>query len=668
MTYRIPSADQRRFTQTNRGDFSGNIRTTKNINFDYEGYLQLSAPAVAIMTEDDDSDFDRVDAMAVGEGVLFMNGDEVFHGTIGVDKMTSDAGDTNAPSPAVENDILYFNDAIVVTDGITVDYSDSATNPTTWTNIAATTISAGAPTCLALFDGQSGLMIGNGNKVDLINTSWGLIRTLTLPTQYNVSSMVSNGSVAYIGTRHKGAGEARMFIWDGNGTSASESYGVENFEIPSIKAYGSSVVAFTSDGRKLRFNGGGFDELAVLPVYNETNVDWGDDGNDYSVLANRGMAVDGNLSYINIASELESYQEYLPNFYGGVWCFDPSVGLYHRHSPSFTTLETIDISSVDKVDTSTNIITVTADIPTGTPILYSSTSTLLDPLKLDKSYYAINVSATEIRLAESIEAANAGTAIDLETTGHTSNKLHVYHVKDYGNTYTDNRCSLAVLSQSMRNALYAERLAFSANVDNETGSEKTVLNTPNPQLYNRGHFILPKLVASQKEDKFHSIEFKHLPLGTDDEIRIKYRVIDDPNYPLDFKDDGTSLSDRKGTWTSTTTFTTDRDISSAQVGDEVDIVGGVGAGTLSHITDISESSGTYTVTIDEAFAFAESGNEMYFVIDNWKFLGTINSTNEITGFRLDEAVSEIEFKVELRGIKTTIIEVMINNKIFKPQQ
>ena len=78
------------------------------------------------------------------------------------------------------------------------------------------------------------------------------------------------------------------------------------------------------------------------------------------------------------------------------------------------------------VHADTDIIDVTIDIPTGARIRFKTTTTLPDPLGVDTIYYAIRVSATEIKVASSKANAHAGTQIDLTDQGtgtHTVQQL-----------------------------------------------------------------------------------------------------------------------------------------------------------------------------------------------------------------------------------------------------
>lgn len=662
MSYIIPNPTNRSHSQLNRNDASGTIVASKNINLDEEAYIKLSPASFAVMTTDDDADFDTADAINVGDGKVFVNSDELFSGSISFNALSNRSSDTNSPSPVTEDDNIFFNDTQVVSDGTTVKYLSAAT---TWTTITGLSITGSHPTSLAIFDGQNGLLIGHGNRVDLVDTSWALEETLILPNEYKVSSMTSNGSVAYIGTRHDASGEAKMFIWDGNSAAASENYGIESFEIAALRTANSSVVAVSSDGRLLRFNGGGFDELAALPVYITEEI-YADELNDYSKVTNRGMVVDGNQIFVFAPSTLETAQRYLVNMSGGVWCFDPSVQFYHRLSPSLSTSTGETITTSD-VDISTNEITVTAAPKTGSPVFYdASGGTRIAEIKEITPYFVINVDATTIKLATTEANAVAGTAIDLSTTGNSSQELVFIETFDYGQQFLDNRASVAVIGNSMRTSNFAGRLIYTADVRDEALSEKTTLSTYNQNLPNRGYVVLPRLYSSMKDDKFRSINIKHSDLSDHDSIVVKYRVSTPNQYPIDIKDNTSNvITDIAGVWTSTTTFTTTHDISQAKDGDEVELIAGAGSGFMAHIASISEDAGTYTVTLDEPYIFATATDKFLFVIDNWKKLGTITADSLNDSLRIDAVGEYLQIKIELRGIETKVLDVMINNESYR---
>lgn len=69
------------------------------------------------------------------------------------------------------------------------------------------------------------------------------------------------------------------------------------------------------------------------------------------------------------------------------------------------------------VDATNDIITVGRNIPTGTPIIFTSTTTAPAGITAGTTYYAINNSATAIKVATSLANAQAGTAVNITDQG-----------------------------------------------------------------------------------------------------------------------------------------------------------------------------------------------------------------------------------------------------------
>lgn len=88
------------------------------------------------------------------------------------------------------------------------------------------------------------------------------------------------------------------------------------------------------------------------------------------------------------------------------------------------------------VNTGTEVITVGINIPTGTPIEFTSTTTVPAGLTAGTLYYAINASATTIKVASTLALAFAGTAIDLTSQGtgtHSIYRLNTLTLTDASN-------------------------------------------------------------------------------------------------------------------------------------------------------------------------------------------------------------------------------------------
>ena len=167
-----------------------------------------------------------------------------------------------------------------------------------------------------------------------------------------------------------------------------------------------------------------------------------------------------------------------------------------------------------------------------------------------------------------------------------------------------------------------------------------------------GWFVTPQIQAEQVTEAWNDIviTFKKLANSTD-KIVVKARSNED------------AYLDGNITWTSTTTFTTtDTDFATVKtnfdvgIDQEVTILRGKGAGMCSHISAITESGGTYTVTVDETHTGATSGTAKARV-EKWNKLGSItDSNNELTWERFAvglDGTTWAQFKVFLLGKGTS---------------
>ena len=105
------------------------------------------------------------------------------------------------------------------------------------------------------------------------------------------------------------------------------------------------------------------------------------------------------------------------------------------------------------------------------------------------------------------------------------------------------------------------------------------------------------------------------------------------------------------TWTGASTFTVQLSAADTpiQVGDEVEVIGGDNAGTLSHISTISGAhAAVQTITIDETLT--ASANTARVRFDRWKKLGVISDTNKsFSSVKVGIDSTYIQYKIEMRG-------------------
>jgi hypothetical protein len=340
------------------------------------------------------------------------------------------------------------------------------------------------------------------------------------------------------------------------------------------------------------------------------------------------------------------------------------VGLYHRHGLTNGAVETESVDSED-FNATTNVITAdNVTVPaTGTPVVWDQFSMSVTELVNNRLYYTIKLTDTTFQLANSYADALDGNAIDFSAPGGGSSWLRFLVTKDYGDTAVDYGGSVlyAHASSDINHAQQVGPLFFAGKTLEDPTADNGRLFVTSNGIPNRGYITTPKLFAD-KEDAYPNLFLKYRPLDTGDEIRIKYRTNERHGLPVPRNGSG-GQSQYEGTWSSSTVFTSTEDLSDVVPGDEVEVFGGVGAGHLAHVTDISESSGTYTVTLDEANDFAENTDTMLFFVDNWKLLETIDSNKHGTerAITLGKQGKFLQLKIELRGIGTTIEELTIDN-------
>lgn len=624
----IPNQESKKHLQDNKSNLTGTLYKTRNIDLDDEGYIKLASPTVAVMTEDDDPEFDTVDALNVGDSEILFNADEVFTGRMEMDTLDSRAGDTNSPTPSVEEDVIFFNETNVVSDGSGLEYESSAG---VWTSVSMG-LTTNVPTAFAVWETEAVLAVGNNNEVHFLKTDWSVdATTLTLPPDYQVSSLAVQGSQLFIGTRSKSGREAMMFVVGTIQVGIDRSYGVGCFEVSSIRPFKSSVALMLVNGRLVRFNGGGFDILAVLPIYNK-NIEWGNASNDNSTVSNRAMTVDGDKIYINLSNQTRNgLLRILPDFPAGGWCYDDRTGsLYHRYAPTLSTVNKKTGSAVT-IDDSANNFTLTSGnldaSETGMPVMYIEGS-VIEGINESTAYYLIKDSSTVFRLANSYAEAIAGTNITFTGTGNVSTEFYFQEISDYGHTVFGNRMAFGVLNDLMFDDRLMGRVVMTANIyDKQSAGDFCVACGISPFLPNRGYFVLPRLNSGALEDEYTNAYLKHAPLKNDDLIILKYKHIEKYGYPFSSIRNDNSTK-HYGTWTDTDTFTTTADLSEVVAGEEIEIISGVGSGHIAFVESISEASGTYTVNLTEAFPFASASDIMQFNVDNWLEAGRITADTQ----------------------------------------
>ena len=666
-----------KWTQPNNSYKMGSLWYTKNINLDEEGVIKMSPRTVNIFDSSEtttnigSTNFDLPVAYGrYSTGAFYLaTRDEPFNIDLGgVTKSIAEDVSTDNPNLTNASHGVWWQNRFYESTATTVSYNSGGT----WTAGVITGLTSGVRHYMAVFKNKNSLAVANGNTVKLYDTSHSNTVTLTLPSDFEVVGLAYNyykiGIITRLGSDSSGQNSnSYFFTWDGSTTEAGTGVDIGAYSALSIVPYKSSFAVLTGEGQLLFWNGGGFDVLASFPYY-FTNNRFNDTLSFLSYGDN--MVVDGDTILMNVGFDFNSNNykgdQYIVNNPSGVWCYDPNVGLYHKYSPSISRAYNHSITS-DNVDTSTNILTTSNVIPeTGNPLIVSALNgSQLGGIDCRKIYYVIKLSSTTFKIAETKEKALEGVAIDITST--TANVfIWIYDVKDYGASYTKNSGAIAFFGTSKD--WYTDIIGGTTLKSSSDSDVKTLFMCA-PFIDSISTAITPKIFLNSSTENIQSLIIKHRPLDVHDKIIVKSKFTDYIGVPTSSVVTGTT---RPAMWTSNNEFYTTCDLREIKTifdnGEEIEVefIAGVGAGQMSKLTGISESNGTYAVTLEDNIVGAGSGLKSYFVMDNWKVCGYVDYDTQKNGvFEIPIANSgkSPQFKFELRGIGTAIEDIMINNNM-----
>lgn len=662
---KIPSPETKKWSQSNASDLYGVIVETRNISFEDRGYLKLANSSRAIYSENINSDFSRA-------AVIMFNGDATNYFVQTQDEpwslnrevlssLPTQITTTNHPNGSSKADAEWFDSKIAVSESNDVHYYEPSDNSWVDTNISLSSASSTSQHPVTNFLSKAALAVGNENTVLLysaLSATPTLLATLTIPSDFQVTSLEYFNQNLYIGTRHKYGSDAAMYVWTGEGTAAQSVYALKGAtSIFDVIVHEYSITVFGSNGGLYTFNGVGFTLLDAFPIYYTDRVLI--DDNNVGIFKNCLKSRKDSL-YISFSDDDNIVAQML-NQPAGVWCYIAGIGLHHKYSYS---IASVYIASDPSLDTGTDAIVVGQKIITGTELWYIA-GTPNSSLDENTKYYAIYVDDTHVKLATSLANAVAGTAVNFSADDGATEKFIFFPNIDFGQITASTPGAIQTIDFSQTRPFLGIDVIWSGELylrTNATGSEGFT-GTVTPGAQNRGHFVIPKVYSSEITDTFNNISLKFFPLENEsDKIIIKYRLVDDLRNEVDLQS-----AQREITWTSATTFTTTQaDWVDAVVGDEVVILQGAGAGILAHISSISENAGTYTVTIDESFENYTSGDKAEATFRKWKKWKTITygDENAEKGYLSDQLGKKgkfIQFKIELRGIGVKIEEFAIDN-------
>jgi hypothetical protein len=650
---KIPSNKQ--WTQDNSGDVLGILGSTTNMAMDTIGKATLARKVIEVYGSDDDNGFGYLLALTYFNNLyIALTDNDIFKGNL-PDYSWGDAGIGSNPSFSLGSDALIFNDLYTVT---------TDTSLYTWNGIITWTdrtvaLTSGVPHPIDIFGVQ--LAIGNGNTVLLINTSYTTTQTLTLPTEYQVTTIRCVNNYIYIGTKNLNGGNAKIFVWNGDSTLFDYECEVGAPWVFSMTPYLSTVAAITSQGQLGIVNGTNFQELAGLPVYYKPHARWQGSGGLTlnGKVFNRGMCTIGDTIYLNIDGEVDSV--FMPEMKSGIWGYDPAIGLYHRASASFD--KDVSDSSLTR---SGDVLTTSAThlLKTGDAVVFSGVLGLTGVNSLDK-YYVTVVSPTEIKLSQSRKGVQKQQYVTLGGTPGGSDNLRYAQNSDYG-TYNMRSGAIApmIYSETPYSNFTSEILWGSRITQQDGTTEYGIFSFADS--YNIGSFTTQRIYGDNIDQTWKEIYNFIDGLTVDTEsVVVKAQTI--------FEEPSTELT---GVWLSVNTLNSNssEDVSAwsdIEVGYEVVIVDGYGRGQSAHVLEKNTSSGTVSLVLDESIGTINETCTLYYT--TFKKIGqglTLNEKmKEKVKANANNLVSPwVVLKIELRGFAPAVNMLELSNIIQKGGQ
>lgn len=669
MSYKIPTTTK--YFVTNGSDLDPNIQYTKNMTLDQEGYLKLSPPFPRFIDSGVIPNYEILaDGMKYNDGSLYklFTSDKIYSVNLSDFTVTEESVTNGRSTTRISswkggsyNNRVYLGGS----GGI---YSFEASNgvfpqqaimrrenTSTFREYIETFVNRNT------LVGSAGSQVKQFTTADMSDsappgTASG--QALTIPDNFEIMGMAYSNYRMGIATRNKAVGSAYFFVWDGSTADASQGFPINAEVIIDVIAYKNSWVIYTSSGQVLLFNGGGFDVLGTLPVYRE-NATWIKYRS--SLDHGRQMYTDGEMIYFNVGSMLISNEDdsgLIKGFYSGIWCYDPKIQcIYHKYSGSNSMLYTASLTPAAGVYTSTSHY-----LETGDRVKNHS----------GKVYFAIKLTTSTFKLADTYDLAVAGTASSTATSG-----TH-YWIKriDWSQQCVAHFNVGAFLNLSDTNTLRASGIQpvfIGQGLNTKSLGYVNNLSIMGTVYDNIGSVTYYKIKSEGKEDFWNSIDLKYRKLTENDQIVVKYKI-KDAYKQIAIGEAGDETPDNYVTWVNSTTFTISnsvKDLSLVEVGDEVEFFSGAGAGSTAHISSITLASGTWTVVLDEAIRGGESGNKSTCMFDTFKKLGVITKSNDSnlenqTNLPLAKSAKWIQIKIELRGNQVTVEDLIINNKVGVP--
>ena len=650
---RIPS--DRNWTQTNESDSLGVLNETKNITIEAGNKIISTRKPYAHLHTDGQANLGYILAINYYDSdYIAVTTNEAFRFSLSTNSATEIA---SAPNFAQNSDAVICYNRLYTSINTNLSYYDGSS----WTNSIETLITD-VPHPLEVFDSLTTykLAVGNGSVVLLIDLNGNDSGTfLTIPAQFQVTTMRYRNGYLYVGTRNIYGGEARIFVWNGSGSNAQYEIPTGASWVFSMTPYLSTVACMLDTGQLILINGSTPQELAALPVYYTPNVTWQGSGGLQvnGKVFNRGMATVGDNIYINIDGDCDLGINH--QMKSGLWVYSPNNGLWHTaQSSNDRLIRDTGFSVTNSIFTTS----ATHYLKTGDAVQFTTVSGLSGDVDEGVPYYVKVESTTTFKLALSRKALQAEEYITVSGTMSGDVLLYVQN-RDVGVQVNTSAGAIGLItSKEAPPEIFAGDVMFGSRVTDLEGDNKYTI-----QLFSNSYSVssatTQKIYTDNIKQNWKKLYgFLSGCLLDNEEIVVKYKNSDELGYPTKVFE-GVWLSENQ---INTASDTRDEfDWSDIEIGDEITLVNRYGRGYSAHVTAKETAALTTTLTIDESIGTANES--VYLYADNFKKLGVVNNQRQDKNFfevaLMNIASPWVQLKLEMRGFQIEIDMLDLANAV-----
>lgn len=346
MQFSLPD-EKGRYSQPNKSDSIGGIYMSYGIDLD-EGRVAVSPQVKKIINNDDNVGFaGYAGSIGAYEGAgtdkVFAVSDTTFSGALDAPTSTW-IEEVAGAEPDSGNTIMdsEFHDGLFLVSEAT---DIKSWNGTTWASWWQTALGQSALTTgdrHLMWTGFTGdlFIVDAGNKVyrKILNVgapvTSGAGTVSFEDSRYTISCAISNSQRSFIGLTDNLLEEGAIAEWDESASASTVNrlHKVGAKGVRCLSVWNDLVIAILSNGKTKYFNGVSFVDFETPTEFPVTD---GYELDDDFIHPN-GWAIIDNLPHYLVSGRtdtndtVESAKQGAYQMPSGVWCLDPSIGLYHR--------------------------------------------------------------------------------------------------------------------------------------------------------------------------------------------------------------------------------------------------------------------------------------------------------------------------------------------------